>query len=183
MSTSSRRQLHVSFVCVELAPSIALDLSSPTVARPATSSTIISEDGANTFLGARKDEPHTSPILDQSPSTFTFTPREPVAVSKGALVVPASTYVFHAPRFSTADHALSLAPSGPPSSALSAYALHFLLSHGTRHSSYNATLKDFLSDVTRSFVELAALGQARFGTSGRMSWHVEAARLALAIVD
>lgn len=175
--------MHVSFVCVELAPSIALDLSNPIVSRPATSSTVISEDGEVTFIGARDSVPDKSPIFDQSSSTLTFTPREPVALSDGTLVAPASTYVFSVPRFSTADHSSAPAPSGPSSPAVSAYALHFLLSHRTRNSSYAATLKSLLSDVTRSFVELAALGQARFGTSGRMSWHIEAARQALAIIE
>ncbi|BGP07014.1 hypothetical protein JCM10049v2_002844 [Rhodotorula toruloides] len=183
VSTGSRRQMHVSFVCVELAPTIALDLSNPVVSRPATSSTVISEDGEVTFTGTRDSTADKSPIFDHSSSALTFTPREPVALSDGALVAPASTYVFSVPRFSTADHTSAPAPSGPPSPAVSAYALHFLLSHRTRNSSYNATLRDFLSDVTRSFVELAALGQARFGTSGRMSWHVDAARQALAIIE
>ncbi|BGP31055.1 hypothetical protein JCM10296v2_002819 [Rhodotorula toruloides] len=183
VSTGSRRQMHVSFVCVELSPSIALDLSSPIVSRPATSSTALSEDGEVTFIGTRDGTADKSPIFDHSPSTLTFTPREPVALSDGALVAPASIYVFSVPRFSTADHSSAPAPSGPSSPAVSAYALHFLLSHRTRNSSYSATLRDFLSDVTRSFVELAALGQARFGTSGRMSWHVEAARQALAIIE
>uniref|UniRef100_A0A0K3C6D5 Mediator of RNA polymerase II transcription subunit 13 n=1 Tax=Rhodotorula toruloides TaxID=5286 RepID=A0A0K3C6D5_RHOTO len=149
----------------------------------ATSSTVISEDGELTFIGARDSVPDKSPIFDQSSSTLTFTPREPVALSDGTLVAPASTYVFSVPRFSTADHSSAPAPSGPSSPAVSAYALHFLLSHRTRNSSYAATLKSLLSDVTRSFVELAALGQARFGTSGRMSWHIEAARQALAIIE
>ncbi|BGP23717.1 proteophosphoglycan ppg4 [Rhodotorula toruloides] len=183
VSTASRRQMHVSFVCVELDPSLALDLSTRAPSRPATSSTVISEDGEVTFIGERSDAPDKSPIFDHSSSTLTFTPPEPVSLSDGILIAPASTYIFTVPRFSTGDHTSSPDPSGPPIPAVSAYALHFLLSHRTRNSAYTATLKELLADVTRSFVELAALGQARFGTSGRMSWHLEAARQALAIIE
>jgi hypothetical protein len=129
------------------------------------------------------------PLLDTQPTSLSFTPAEPVSLVSLPLIAPATTYVFHLPRISTFTQtsiepfftpaSSSSTASGLDASPVSAYALHLLLSHGSRTSSYSATLGDLVADVRTSFVELAALGRARWGMSGRLPFHLEAAHQAL----
>ena len=121
--------------------------------------------------------------LDTEPSTFTFTPSEPVTVSAAsALVAPASTFLVHVPRLHSLAHARPAAfppgrsgGPGPGAGPVSVVGVHFLLGKGTRTSSLQGvTLARQVQDVGQSFAELAGLGRARWGASGRVAWHVEA---------
>lgn len=122
-------------------------------------------------------------MFDASPTTFTFTPSEPVSLRTLPFSPAASTFFLHVPRISSHAHsALNLGAPVDPAST-SSYAIHFFLSHASRTSSYKATLGALVADVRRSFVELAALGRVRWGTSGHLAWHLEATSLALLLAD
>lgn len=66
---------------------------------------------------------------------------------------------------------------------VSVLGLHFLMAHHSKASSLSITLDQHVQDVRQSFVELAALGQTRWGTSGRMAWHLEAARVVSDLIE
>lgn len=103
------------------------------------------------------------------------------------MIAPATTYLVHVPRITTLSHSASSHPltldSPPVRDATSTCAIHLLFSTASKTSLYDEPVETYLADVRRSFVELAALGKARWGTSGRMSWPVEAVRDAMILAD
>ncbi|GAA6001287.1 uncharacterized protein JCM10292_006995 [Rhodotorula paludigena] len=170
-----RRAVHVTFASIELNPALSLTPADLMECRPSTASSI-SEEGE---LGAVKDG--SASLFDDSLSTFAFTPAEPVSLASLPVTPAASTFLFHAPRLSSFKHARTAADALFDSEAVSAYAVHFFVSHASRTSAYTGTLGGLVADVRRNFVEHAALAQARCGMSGRLSWHVEATALALSV--
>ena len=121
--------------------------------------------------------------LDSQPSVFALTPAEPVALGPDSnIIAPASTYLVHVPRIASLSHT-SIEPFMPSTSAISVLGVHFLLSHHSQTSSLGITLAQHLQDIRQSFVELATLGLTRWGTSGRMPWHLESVKVVLDLVD
>ncbi|GAA5839470.1 hypothetical protein JCM11251_002734 [Rhodosporidiobolus azoricus] len=183
----SKRPMHVTFACVDLDPAFAVS-SASVPSRRGSATSAISEEGELSFTIAGKPVPRVagkvSSVFDIQPSVFTFTPAEPISLISFPALAPATTYFVHIPRIPTLTHTRidNSLPSSPSASAVepvSVHALHFLLSHASRTSAYNGTLGDLVADIGQSMTELAALGQARWGTSGRLSWHIEAAIQAL----
>lgn len=117
--------------------------------------------------------------LDAQSSLFAFTPSEPIAISPlSDLIAPASTYLIHVPRIASLAHTLDLDPLLiPPASSpsISILGIHLVTAFASPSSSLDITLGEHLADIRQSFTELSALGQARWGTSGRIPWHLEAA--------
>ncbi|GAA5893846.1 hypothetical protein JCM8208_001259 [Rhodotorula glutinis] len=179
-----RRPLHVTFACAELDPALAVLPRHAFPAQSSAASTTSVEDGQASIAGSvgSVGDGKTT-LFDATPTTLTYTPTEPVSLSTLPFTPAASTYFLHVPRLSSHAHStVDLGTSIDPSST-STYAVHFFLSHASRTSSYKATLGALVGDVRRSFVELAALGQVRWGTSGRLTWHLEATGLALLLAE
>lgn len=188
-ASQSKRPLHLSFSCVDPEPPIALSRFDAELQRPSTTSSI-PEDGEfnlraasqpSSAISSRMDS-KAAAVFDAEPAFFSFTPAEPIPLSSLSVVAPASTFLFYVPRTTPLSHCTPSPPTFEDSSsrqATSAYGIHLLCSTSSKSSLYDSPVASYLSDVRRSFVELAALGKARWGTSGRMSWHLEAARDAL----
>ncbi|GAA5936045.1 hypothetical protein JCM3775_003565 [Rhodotorula graminis] len=179
-----RRPLHVTFACAELDPALAVLPRHAFPAQSSAASFTSIEDGQASVAGSVGSVGSgKTTLFDATPTTLTYTPTEPVSLSTLAFTPAASSYFLHVPRISS--HAHSTVDLGSPidPSSTSAYAVHFFLSHASRTSSYKATLGALVGDVRRSFVELAALGQVRWGTSGRLAWHLEATGLALLLAE
>ncbi|BGP14917.1 hypothetical protein JCM10213_003726 [Rhodosporidiobolus nylandii] len=185
----SKRPLHVTFSCIDLDPAFAISPADPTSPRPPATSTL-AEEGEPALAAPRPASLATAggkvTLFDTAPSSFAYTPSEPVSLVSLPLLAPATTYLLHVPRTSSFTHAgpepFRPSPSTAPS-PISAYAVHFLLSHASRPSCYTGTLEALVADVRQSYTELAALGHARWGTSGRLAWHIEAALQALALAE
>ncbi|GAA5870628.1 hypothetical protein JCM8547_002066 [Rhodosporidiobolus lusitaniae] len=180
----SRRPLHATFASLDLDPAVSLSPATPVYRRESATSTIF-EDGELSLTPVTSTSTSGKVILfDTQPATFAFTPAEPVSLITLPVIAPASTFIFHIPRISSLAHSavepfeLAATTSSAP---ISAYAVHFLLSHSSRTSSYTGTLSELVADVRQSFAELAALGQARWEMSGRFPWHIEAARASLSL--
>ncbi|GAA6029607.1 hypothetical protein JCM8097_000960 [Rhodosporidiobolus ruineniae] len=190
----SKRPIHVTFACVDLDPALFVSPADPPSRRSSTASTTINEEEGElsvvtpgVALATASSNGSKPPLFDDQAGSFSFTPSEPVSLVSLPLLAPASTYIIHVPRLHTFTHSTTepFQPAPSPSSPapISITALHFLLSHASRTSSYTGTLGELVDDVRTSFVELAALGKARWGTSGRVSWHLEAASQALALAE
>ncbi|GAA5974538.1 hypothetical protein JCM5350_001181 [Sporobolomyces pararoseus] len=187
LNGSIRRPLHVSFVCVDLDPPLAILPSSTSTKgrRSSVQSDTISEEGELSLVSRPASSAKSEPLFDSEPTILSFTPSEPVNVLPTvSLFAPASTYLIHAPRIPTFTHtnfdasSSTLSPSGCPS-PISIYGLHFLVSHASRTSSYIATLSDLVKDVRQSYAELAALARVRWNLNGRLPWHLEAVKLSV----
>ncbi|GAA5992731.1 hypothetical protein JCM10908_006902 [Rhodotorula pacifica] len=185
-ASQSKRPLHLSFACVDPSPPMALARSDAGTQRPSTTSSI-PEEGE--FLHHRRASPahmHVKSdskvaVFDAESAFFSFTPAEPVPLTSLAILAPASTFLVHVPRTTSLAHCT---PSPTfedlfSRQAISAYGIHLLCSTASKSSLYDSPIASYLADVRRNFVELAALGKARWGTTGRMSWHLEAARDAI----
>ncbi|GAA5888373.1 hypothetical protein JCM5296_003309 [Sporobolomyces johnsonii] len=190
--TLSKRPLHVTVVCADLDPPLAAQPSSTRNRRSSHTSVqsdTISEEGELTLVAAGGNGASSSSkpsLFDTQPSIFAFTPAEPATLATLPILAPATTYLIHIPRIPSFTHSsIEPFPSSPaPSPApVSVHALHFLLSHSSRSSSFAGSLGDLVADVRQSYVELAALGKARWGTSGRLGWHLEAVRTVHTLVD
>lgn len=187
LNGSIRRPLHVSFVCVDLDPPLAILPSSTSTKgrRSSVQSDTISEEGELSLVSRPASSAKSEPLFDSEPTILSFTPSEPVNVLPTvSLFAPASTYLIHTPRIPTFTHtnfdasSSTLSPSGC-SSPISIYGLHFLVSHASRTSSYIATLSDLVKDVRQSYAELAALARVRWNLNGRLPWHLEAVKLSV----
>ncbi|KWU47276.1 hypothetical protein RHOSPDRAFT_30692 [Rhodotorula sp. JG-1b] len=190
-ASQSKRPLHLSFSCIDPEPPIALSRFDAELHRPSTTSSIPEEGEFNLRAASQPSSAASSfrmdgkgaAVFDAEPAFFSFTPAEPIPLSSLSVVAPASTFLIHLPRTTPLSHCT---PSPPPTfedsssrQATSAYGIHLLCSTSSKSSLYDSPVASYLADVRRNFVELAALGKARWGTSGRMSWHLEAARDAL----
>ncbi|GAA5900685.1 hypothetical protein JCM6882_000939 [Rhodosporidiobolus microsporus] len=180
----SKRPLHVTVTSVDFDPPFAVSQAPAPSRRGSATSTISEEGELSLTLAGKPLNPSNGKVtlFDNHPSSFTFSPSEPVSLVSFPVLAPSTTYFIHVPRIPTLTHTRvdrfhSSSGSGPE--PVSVHALHFLLSHASRTSSYTGTLGALVDDVRQSYTELAALGQARWGTSGRLSWHIEGAMQAL----
>lgn len=179
-----RRPLHVTFACAELDPALAVLPRHAFAAHSSAASTTSIEDGQVSVAGSVSSVGDgKTTLFDATPTTFTYTPSEPVSLNTLPFTPAASTYFMHVPRLSSHAHSTLDLGTATDAASTSSYAVHFFLSHASRTSSYKATLGALVGDVRRSFVELAALGQVRWGTSGRLAWHLEATSLALLLAE
>lgn len=181
-----KRPLHVTLVGVDTRPPISVlqRKPSPTSSAPASSPShsqthseegeVVSSASASSATTGRPKPAH----LDRQPTTFSFTPSEPIAFGSGDshLLVPASTYLIHVPRIPSLAHTLiePFMPTTASNNGVSVLGVHFLLAHRSKTSSLDVTLEKHVRDVRQSFTELASLGKERWGTSGRMPCHLEA---------
>ncbi|GAA5956883.1 hypothetical protein JCM21900_006280 [Sporobolomyces salmonicolor] len=188
----SKRPLHVTVVCADLDPPLAAQPCSTPARRSShisLQSDTISEEGELTLIATSGNDGSSSSkpsLFDTQPSVFAFTPAEPATLATLPILAPATTYLIHIPRIPSFTHSSIQPFPSPPSPSpapISVHALHFLLSHSSRSSSFSGSLGDLVTDVRQSYVELAALGQARWGTSGRLGWHLEAVRTVHTLVD
>ncbi|GAA5989376.1 hypothetical protein JCM11641_004204 [Rhodosporidiobolus odoratus] len=183
----SKRPLHVTFACADLDPSFSLTPAVTSSPHSPFTATLAGDNKSSSVPGSvSKQVGGKVTLFDDQASAFAFTPSEPVSLASLHLLAPISTYIVHVPRISSFSHSSIelFQPSTLDSIApISAYGIHFLLSHASRTSCYNGTLGELVADVQQSYVELATLGQVRWGASGRLSWHLEAAKQALELVD
>lgn len=188
--TNSRRAFHVSIVCSDLSPKISIILKKEEPIIPLSPASLhrrrsSAEEGEVTFTPISlnpvpvtiKQPNH----FDTQPTFAAFTSSSLITIdSTSNLVAPISTYIAYVPRFASLSHTayetesvLSNSPSSS-SSSISLLGLHFLTCHQTKSSTLDLTLEEHVKDVRQSFVELATLGKLRWGTSGRIAWHLEA---------
>jgi hypothetical protein len=183
-----RRPMHASFVYVDPTPPVAIQPSETKIRRASVQSDTISEEGELSLVSrpASTSTSKSEPLFDTDPTILAFTPAEPVNVLPSlTLFAPASTYLIHVPRIPTFTHTTvdsSSSFSSAPS-PISIYAVHFLLSHATRASTYTATLAELVKDVRQSYSELSSLARVRWNMSGRLPWHLEAVKLAQDIAE
>lgn len=183
----SKRPLHVSVIAVDPRPPLAVVQQHPPQPATGPSSPAVShaqsEEGevvaSSSSTCARAKPAH----LDTQPTIFTLSPAEPVAIGpESNIVAPSSAYLIHVPRIASLSHT-STDTFMPSSSAVSVLGVHFLLAHHSKTSSLSITIAQHVQDIRQSFVELAALGQTRWGTSGRMPWHLNAVKVVLDLVE
>lgn len=164
-----RRPLHVTIVAVDLQPPISVIEQAFETARAATST----EEGEVDPDVALSKPAH----LDDQARMFTYTPAEPIALpSSPSLIAPATSYIVHIPRMSSLTHT-TIDAFMPRSPAVSAFGVHFLMSRQSKSSSLKIPLHQHVDDVTKSFIQLAALAEVRWGASGRLPWPLEACHL------
>lgn len=178
-AAQSKRPLHLSYASIDSSPPLALARAGEAQTRPSTTSSSIPEEGEYTLQPSVTGAPKgtDSSVFDSDPSFFSFTPSEPISLPSTSVVAPASTFLIHVPRLTNLEHAASTSfDELKRLQTTSAYGIHLLCSTASKSSLYDDNVEAYLADVRRNFVELAGLGKARWGTSGRMAWHIEAAR-------
>lgn len=164
-----RRPLHITIVAVDLHPPVSVVEHAVQGAGPFASA---EEGEVDPVLSTQKPA-----YLDNQPRMFTYTPPEPVALpSSPVLIAPATSYIVYIPRMSSLTHT-TVNAFMPPTPAISAFGAHFLMSRQSKTSSFKKPLQEHVADVTRSFIELAALAEVRWGASGRLPWPLEACHL------
>lgn len=190
----TKRAFHVSIVCSDLAPPISLinqfeELPSTPSSSMETRRSSAEEGELTLHVSTPVDT--TSPSatfvkqqpghFDTQPTFAAYTPLDLVVIdSTSDLVAPLTTYIAHIPRFASLSHTSfsteSILSSAPPSSSssISFLGLHFLTSYHSKSSTLDLTMEEHVRDVRQSFVELATLGRLRWGSSGRIAWHLEA---------
>ncbi|SCV70770.1 BQ2448_3532 [Microbotryum intermedium] len=182
-----RRPLHLTISCSEIGPALSMLPVLHENTEQATSP--LSEEGelgvgngvgttSSPALGggdAGRTRNHRKPIhLDSETCLFVHTPNHPITFDASAsLVAPASSFLIHVPRLPTFAN-VPFRPFMPASPAISVLALHVLLSSCTKTSTLRIDLSQHVADIMQSFADLAALGHARWGASGRVPWHLEA---------
>lgn len=184
----SKKAFHVTLTCSDLTPPVSIILLPDETIRPSSLARRRSsaEEGELTVVTSTaslssniKAVPH---HFDTQPTFAAFTLTSDLFTTDSSLnlVAPISTYIAYIPRFASLSHTsfqstsvLSNSPSNS-SNSISLMGLHLLGCHHTRSSTLDITLGEHIKDVRQNFIELATLGRLRWGTSGRIAWHLEA---------
>lgn len=177
------RPIHVTVACSDLQPPLSVvqlppDVLCTTSGSPTSRDTDVEEGEVTRIAPAGTTVALRSPHLEDQPSVFAFTPSEPIAIGPSSnLIAPCSTYLIHVPRIVSLAHTLDVDPllvPPAPTAAISILGLHLLSAHASPSSALRISLEQHLADVRQSFAELSTLGNVRWGTSGRVPWHLEA---------
>ncbi|KAK4702730.1 hypothetical protein P7C70_g3492, partial [Phenoliferia sp. Uapishka_3] len=176
---STNRPLHVTIACSDLQPPLSVVQLPSMTSRSPASPPHDAEEGEVTRLGPTGSTISLKPPhIEAQSSLFAFTPSDLVAIGpQSDLIVPASTYLIHVPRIASLAHTLDLDPLLIPSASspsISILGLHLVTAFASPSSSLSITLSEHLADIRQSFAEVSAIGQTRWGTSGRIPWHLEA---------
>ncbi|KAK4056626.1 hypothetical protein OIO90_002474 [Microbotryomycetes sp. JL221] len=187
----SKRPLHVTVVAVDVnAPLSVLRNSTATTTSPVVGfETVETEEGQ---VNSSTSSSHSSMMDTQQSTTLHVIPEEPVAFGpQHNLFAPASVYIIHLPSLASLAHLNKPEPFmssssralDSPSNAISVCGIHVLASKGSPTSSLSITLRQHVQDICQSFVELATLGNVKWGASGRFAWHVEAALTVVRVIE
>ncbi|SGY79008.1 BQ5605_C008g05011 [Microbotryum silenes-dioicae] len=190
-----RRPLHITISCAEIGPALSMlpvlhEASEHTSSPMSEEGELGAGNDAGTTMSPALGRSHagrtrnqSKPIhLDSGTCLFVHTPNHPITFDTSAsLVAPASSFLIHAPRLPTFAQA-PFQPFMPASPAISVLALHVLSSACTKTSTLRIDLSQHVADIMQSFADLAALGHARWGASGRVPWHLEAVASVLDIL-